>query len=328
MVGAALRSLERWNDGQVLDIHAAMAELTLDIVGRTLFDADVRGEAKEVGAALQVISDFYSAILEKPFVPPDWWPSPAMRRFRRHARNVDRIVRRIIEDRRASGQDHGDLLSALLQAQDEGGGMSDQQLRDECITLFLAGHETTSLALANTLYLLSEHPEIEQRVHEEAMTVLGDRNATSDDIEELVVTERAIKESMRLYPPVYAIGRTVLEDYELGGYTAEAGITLVFAPWVTQRHPDYFDDPLCYDPDRWLPERAKSIHRYAYFPFGGGPRICIGNHFAMTEAVLVLATLVRRRRFELLPGETLRLKPSVTLRPTRGLKMRLSPRPS
>jgi cytochrome P450 len=328
MVEAAHRSLDRWADGEVLDIHAAMAELTLDIVGRTLFDADVRGEANEVGDALHVISDFYSSVLEKPFVPPDWWPSPAMRRFRRHARNVDRIVQRIIEDRRQSGEDRGDLLSALLQAQDDGGGMSDQQLRDECITLFLAGHETTSLALANTFYLLSQHPAIEERVHEEAAAVLGDRRATSEDVKELALTERAVKESMRLYPPVYAIGRQVVEDYELGGYVCQKGVTLLFVPWVTHRHEDYFDHPLRYDPDRWLPERASTVHKYAYFPFGGGPRICVGNHFAMTEAILLLSTLIREYRFELLPAQILKLKPSVTLRPAKGLKMKLSARPN
>lgn len=325
MVEAAHRSLERWADGDVLDIHAAMAELTLDVVGRTLFDADVRGEAKEVGNALQVISDFYTDVLEKPIVPPEWWPSRAMRRFRRNADKVDRIVRRIIEDRRQSGEDRGDLLSALLQAQDDGGGgMSDQQLRDECITLFLAGHETTSLALANTFYLLSQHPEIEQQVHAEAADVLGNRRATSEDVSRLVLSERVIKESMRLYPPVYAIGRQLTEDYELGGYLVEKGVTLLFVPWVTHRHADYFNDPLRYDPDRWLPERAGALHKYAYFPFGGGPRICIGNHFAMTEAILLLSTLIREYRFELIPGQTLRLKPSVTLRPAEGLQMKLA----
>jgi cytochrome P450 len=324
MVAAALRSLDDWSDGHEIIIHQAMAELTLDVVGRTLFDADVRDTAKEVGDALHVISDFYAEVLESPIQPPEWWPSPRMFRFRKAVRNVDRIVNGMIEDRRNSGEDRGDLLSALLQAQDEdGGGMSNQQLRDECITLFLAGHETTSIALADTFYLLSKHPGIEARVHEEAATVLGERRATSEDYERLEYTERVIKESMRLYPPVYTIGRQLLEDFELGGYTIEKGVTLLFAQWVTHRRPECFTDPLRFDPDRWLPERAKAIHKYAYFPFGGGPRICIGNHFAMMEAVLVLATLIRAYRFELLPGQTLELKPTVTLRAAKDLKMRL-----
>ncbi len=324
MVTAAHRSLDDWSDGAVIPIHKAMAELTLDIVGRTLFDADVRGTAREVGDALKVISDFYSDVLESPIKPPEWWPSPKMFRFRKAVRNVDRIVSGIIDDRRRSGEDRGDLLSALLHASDEdGAAMSDQQLRDECITLFLAGHETTSIVLANTLYLLSEHPEIEARVHQEAADLLADRRATSDDYDRLEYTGRVIKESMRLYPPVYAIGRQLLDDFELGGYTFTKGDTLLFVQWVTHRSAQCFPDPLRFDPDRWLPERAKSIHKYAYFPFGGGPRICIGNHFAMMEAVLVLATLIRQYRFELLPGQTLELQPAVTLRAAKDLEMRL-----
>ncbi|MGB8332269.1 MAG: cytochrome P450, partial [Polyangiales bacterium] len=189
MVAAAHRSLDDWNDGDEISIHKAMAELTLDVVGRTLFDADVRDTAREVGHALHVISDHYAAVLESPIKAPPWWPSPRMIRFRKAVRDVDEIVAAIIEDRRKSGEDRGDLLSALLQAQDEdGGAMSDRQLRDECITLFLAGHETTSIALAHTFYLLSQHPEIERRVHEEAARVLGDRRAGSEDFEHLAYT--------------------------------------------------------------------------------------------------------------------------------------------
>lgn len=327
MVSAAHRSLDDWSSGQEIAIHKGMAELTLDIVGRTLFDADVREAAREVGDALKVISDFYNTVLESPVQPPDWWPSPGMRRFRRAVRNVDRIVTQIIEERRRSGEDRGDLLSALLRAQDEGGaGMSDQQLRDECITLFLAGHETTSIALANAVYLLSRNPEVEARVHQEAAAVLGNRRATADDYARLETTERVIKESMRLFPPVYTIGRQLLEDFELGGYRFRKGETLLFVQWVTHRSAECFDDPLRFDPDRWLPERAKGIHKYSYFPFGGGPRICIGNHFAMMEAVLVLATLIRGCRFELLPGQTLELQPAITLRAERDLQMRVTAR--
>jgi len=327
MVEAALRTLNDWEDGAEVDIHAAMSELTLDVVGRTLFDADVRGTAKEVGSALSVINDFYSAMLESPVALPNWWPSPKMRRFRRAVRDVDRIIRDIIGERRRAGGDRGDLLSGLLQAQDdEGGGMSDEQLRDECLTLFLAGHETTSIALSNTFYLLSQHPAIEASVHREVVDALGDRTPTAEDAKRLPLTERVIKESMRLYPPVYAIGRTLLEDYELGGFTIERGATLLFSQWATQRQAAQFSEPLKFEPDRWLPERARAIHKYAYFPFGGGPRICIGNHFAMMEAVLLLATLIRDYRLELIPGETLELHPAVTLRPAKGLRMRLRAR--
>ncbi len=327
MVAAAHRSLADWGDGHEINIHESMAELTMDVVGRTLFDTNVRDTAKEVGEALSVISDYYAEVLENPIKPPEWWPSPGMFRFRRAVRNVDRIVVEMIEARRKGGLDRGDLLSALLQAQDEGGGgMSNQQLRDECITLFLAGHETTSIALGHTLYLLSKHPEIEERVYGEVAAVLGDRHATAEDYPRLEYTERVIKESMRLYPPVYAIGRQLLEDFELGGYTLEKGVTLLFSQWVTHRRPESFPDPLCFDPDRWLPERAATMHKYAYFPFGGGPRVCIGNHFAMMEAVLLLATLIRAYRFDLLPDQSLALKPSVTLRVEKDLRMRLQTR--
>ncbi len=324
MVSAAHRSLDDWNIGQEISVHKAMAELTLDVVGRTLFDAEVRGAAREVGDALKVISDFYNTVLESPVQPPDWWPSPGMRKFRRAVQNVDRIVEGIIEERRRSTEDRGDLLSALLRAQDEeGAGMSDQQLRDECITLFLAGHETTSIALSNALYLLSQHPNVESSVHEEAVAVLNGRRATADDYPRLETAERVIKEAMRLYPPVYTIGRQLLDDFELGGYRFRKGDTLLFVQWVTHRSGNCFENPLRFDPDRWLPERAKSIHKYAYFPFGGGPRICIGNHFAMMEAVLVLATLIRARRFELVPGQTLELQPAITLRAEHDLFMRV-----
>jgi cytochrome P450 len=173
---------------------------------------------------------------------------------------------------------------------------------------------------------LSKHPDIEARVFEEASASLGDRRATSEDYTRLAYTERVIKESMRLYPPVYAIGRQLLEDFELGGYTLEKGVTLLFSQWVTHRRPECFADPLRFDPDRWIPDRAQKIHKYAYFPFGGGPRICIGNHFAMMEAVLLLATLIRAYHFELLPGQSLELKPSVTLRVDKDLRMRLRAR--
>ena len=329
MIDAAERTLHEWEDGQQIDVHAAMTELTLDVVGRTLFDADVRGSAKEVGDALTDISHFYATMMENLLPLPDWWPTSRNRRFRKAVQNVDRIIREIIERRRTSAHDRGDLLSALLQAQDDdGGGMSDRQLRDECVTLFLAGHETTSIALSNSFFLLSEHPEIEERVHEEVRDLLGSRRPTSEDAKRLPFTECVIKESMRLYPPVYTIGRLVLEDFELGGYVIEKGVSLLFSQWVTHRRPECFPDPLRFDPERWLPERAKSIHRYSYFPFGGGPRICIGNHFAMMEAILLMASLIRRFRLELVPGETLDFLPAITLRPAHGLRMRLRARPT
>ena len=326
MAAAGARTLADWKDGQEIDASAAMSELTLDVVGKTLFDADVRGTAKEVGEALYVISDFYVESLETLIPTPAWWPGRENRRFQKAVLSVDKIITDIVAERRGSGEDRGDLLSALLHAKDEQGAMSDQQLRDELVTLFLAGHETTSLALTYAFYFLSQNREMEQKAHEEAVRVLGDRPANADDVERLDYIGRVIKEAMRLYPPVWTIGRELLEDIELAGYTLEKGSTLLFSQWVTHRLPEYFPEPERFDPDRWLPERAEGIHKFAYFPFGGGPRICIGNHFAIMEAVLLLATLIRKYRLELLPNQELEFHPSVTLRMKKGLRMRLHAR--
>ena len=326
MAAAGARTLADWKDGQEIDASAAMSELTLDVVGKTLFDADVRGTAKEVGEALYVISDFYVESLETLIPTPAWWPGRENRRFQKAVLSVDKIITDIVAEQRGSGEDRGDLLSALLHAKDEQGAMSDQQLRDELVTLFLAGHETTSLALTYAFYFLSQNREMEQKAHEEAVRVLGDRPANADDVERLDYIGRVIKEAMRLYPPVWTIGRELLEDIELAGYTLEKGSTLLFSQWVTHRLPEYFPEPERFDPDRWLPERAEGIHKFAYFPFGGGPRICIGNHFAIMEAVLLLATLIRKYRLELLPNQELEFHPSVTLRMKKGLRMRLHAR--
>lgn len=323
MVGAAERTLASWKDQEIIDVSATMSELTLDIVGKTLFDADVRGTAQDVGEALHVISDFYIESLETLIPTPTWWPGRKNREFQRAVMTVDKIITSIVSERRGSGEDRGDLLSGLLHAKDEQGAMSDRQLRDELVTLFLAGHETTSLALTYAFYFLSQHPELEQQAQQEAARVLDHRPATADDMPALEFIGRVIKETMRLHPPVWTIGRELTEDIELDGHTIKKGSNLLFSQWVTHRLPAYFPEPDRFDPDRWLPERAKGVHKFAYFPFGGGPRICIGNHFAVMEAVLVLASLIRDYRLELLPGEQVEFHPSVTLRLKHGLRMRL-----
>jgi cytochrome P450 len=192
--------------------------------------------------------------------------------------------------------------------------MGDRQLRDEAMTLFLAGHETTALTLAHTLYLLATHPEVERRLHDELASVVGDRLPTADDARALPYAERVLKESMRLYPPAWTTGREAAEDVDVGGYRIPKGSQILASQWVVHRDPRWFPEPERFDPDRWSPERAAQIPRYAYFPFGGGPRVCIGNHFAMLEATLMLAVIVGRWRLELLPGQRLAFKPSVTLR--------------
>jgi cytochrome P450 len=239
-------------------------------------------------------------------------------------KQIDDLVYRVIAARRA-GEPREDLLGTLLAARDDDGApMSDQQLRDEVITLFLAGHETTALALAHTFYLLSKNPDVERRLHAEVVSVLGGRLPSADDVRALPYTERVLKEVLRLYPPAWTTGREAAEEVEIGGYRIPKGAQILTSQWVVHRDPRWFPNPEGFDPDRWTPERAKGLPRFAYFPFGGGPRICIGNHFAIMEATLILAIIMQRFRIELLPGQRLDLRPSVTLRQVGpGLRVRL-----
>jgi cytochrome P450 len=246
----------------------------------------------------------------------------------RHAvRDLDEIVYGIIAHHRAANRDSGDLLSMLMQARDEDGSqMSDKQLRDEVLTFLLAGHETTALALTWTCYLLSQHPEIESKLHEELDCVLAGRAPEFADLQKLPYTERVIKESMRLYPPAWSLARTVISDFELRGYKIPAGANVVMSQWIMHRHPSYFPEPEKFDPDRWLADRAQKLPRFAYFPFGGGPRQCIGAAFAMMEATLLLATIAQSFRLRTLPGHPVATSPSFTLRPKYGLRMKLAVR--
>ena len=215
----------------------------------------------------------------------------------------------------------------LLAAQDEDGSqMSDQQLRDEAMTLFLAGHETTALLLSWAWYLLAENPSVEAKLHAELTAVLGGRTPTMADLPALNYTDQIVKEVLRLYPPAYAMGRQSLQDIEIGGYRIPAKAQLFFFPYVVQRDPRYFDAPEEFRPERWTEAFVKQLPRYAYFPFGGGPRLCIGNSFATMEAVLILATIAQQFRLTLVPNQIIKPLPSVTLRPERGIKMVLEKR--
>jgi cytochrome P450 len=250
--------------------------------------------------------------------------TPGRRRFEHAVRTIDETVFGIIEAHRKGGGVEGTLLARLLAARDEEGNpMSDQQLRDEAVTLFLAGHETTALALTFALRLLARHPHVAAALRAELDRVLGGRAPTADDLPALPYADAVIRESMRLYPPAYAMGRETLQDMEIAGHFAPAGTQLVVSPWVVHRDPRWFPDPKRFAPERWLEGRAQGLHRFAYFPFGGGPRVCIGNHFAMLEAVIVLATLASRWAVEPVPGAPLRLLPSVTLRPIGEVPVRL-----
>jgi cytochrome P450 len=325
------RRRARWQDGETLDIAQEMMSLTLAIVGKTLFDADVEGEAKAIGGALADIMHMFDRMT----TPFPWLlellPLPSNRRFARARARLDETIYRIINERRATGEDRGDLLSMLLLATDtegDGTGMSDQQLRDEAMTIFLAGHETTANALTWTWYLLSEHPEVEARLHDEIDAVLEGRLPTADDFPRLRYTEMVLAEAMRLYPPAWAIGRRAISDYHIGDYTVPARAIILMSPYVMHRTPRYYPEPLVFDPERWTIAAREARPKFAYFPFGGGPRVCIGEGFAWMEGVLLIATIAQQWRLRLAPGQRVAPQPMITLRAKNGIRMQLEKRTS
>ncbi len=322
MVAYAERTASHWQDKTTFDIHHEMMRLTLQIVAKTLFDADVTQDTDEVGQALEVVLRQFIARAATGFLLPETVPTPGNLRMRRAVERLDRIIYRIIEERRKEDKDHGDLLSILLCAQDdEGTTMTDKQLRDEMMTLFLAGHETTAIALSWTWYLLSQNPQAEEKLHAELNTVLGGRSPTVADLAQLPYTDAVVKESMRLYPPAWVVGRESLNAFELGDYSLPKHATLLMSQWVMHRHPRYFDEPERFQPERWLDGLEHRLPRFAYFPFGGGPRQCIGNSFAVMEANLLLATLAQRFQLELASHACIKPLPAITLRPRYGIPM-------
>jgi cytochrome P450 len=253
---------------------------------------------------------------------PEWFPTPSKLRYREAVRQIDAIIGRIIRQRQSGQHDPGDLLGRLLAARDDGGGrMSDAQMRDELVTLFLAGHETTALSLAYCFYLLATHPEAEARWQTELDTVLEGRPPTAADVPRLMYTDWIVRESMRLYPPAWTIAREALADCQIGGFHIPQGAQLWPVQWIVHRDPRWFDRPDEFLPERWDGDLARRLPRCAYFPFGDGPRICIGQSFAMLEAVLILATIGQRMRLTVRPGFRLQLAPSITLRPKHGIAM-------
>jgi cytochrome P450 len=327
MVDRAVRVRNQWQSGRPFDMLQEMMRLTLAIVAKTLFSTDVDAEADDIGVALtEVFSLFeiilmpFSEILEK-------LPLPAVRRFKRARRRLDETIYRLIAERRASGDDAGDLLSMLLLAQDEegSGGMTDRQVRDEALTLFLAGHETTADALTWTWYLLSQNPEAEAAFHAELDRVLGGRVPSIEDLPQLRYTESIFSEALRLYPPAWGIGRRALEDYEVGGFTIPERSVVLMSPYVVHRDPRWFTDPLAFRPGRWLTEDP-ARPKFAYFPFGGGARVCIGERFAWMEGTLLLAAIGQRWRLRLEPGHRVETHARITLRPKHGMRMIAEPR--
>lgn len=305
--------------GQEIDLHAEMSRVTMEVVAAVLFGAAMgQGDIGQVSASMEVVNEFYANSPEAVLRVPAWVPTPRNRSLARAVGRLDALIYRMIAERRR-GEPRDDLLGTLLAAvDDEGSAMTDRQLRDESITLFLAGHETTALTLGYSLMLLAQHPEIARRLHDEVDAVLDGRLPTAEDCKRLTFTEQVLKESMRLYPPAWTTGREATESIEVRGYTIPKGSQLLLSQWVTHHDARFFPNPETFDPDRWT--TAQDLPRYAFFPFGGGPRVCIGNHFAMMEAIVVLAILVQRFRFDLVPCQRLQLRPSVTLRPKRGMR--------
>lgn len=332
MVEHAERTRTRWErlaPGPI-DVAPEMTRLTLGVVGRTLFDADVEDDSADIGRALtDALRAFASPARPFPALV-ERLPLPRSVRFRRARRRLDSVVARLVAERRAAGLDHGDLLSMLLLARDaegDGGGMSDTQVRDEALTLLLAGHETTANALTWTWWLLGEHPDVERALHAELDAVLGRKTLEPEDAERLPYTRAVIAESMRLWPPAWVIGRRALEDLDLGGVRAARGTLVLVSPWLVQRDPRWWPEAERFDPARWLDAAAQAARpRFAYFPFGGGPRGCVGESFAWMEAVLLLASLASRWRLRLVPGHPVEPQALLTLRPRHGMRMTLERR--
>jgi cytochrome P450 len=324
LTGEAISGLRA---GQV-DAHAEMMRLTFRIVGATLFSTDVAAHADDVGTALDVAIHWAQAYAEQVVRLPPWVPTPANLRFRSALATLDRLVCGIIAARRDSGADPGDLLGMLMSVRDDAGqAMSDRQLRDETMTIVLAGHETTANALAFALHLVARHPEVERRLQREADAVLGGRPVRFEDLPKLEYTERVIEESMRLYPPAWCFEREALADDRIEGFAIPKGTMVAVCPFTLHRSEKYWPEPERFDPDRFLPERAEGRPKEAYLPFGDGPRVCIGKAFAMMEAKIVLATVASRMSVAPASHRELDLEPGITLRPRGGVPLKLSERP-
>jgi cytochrome P450 len=328
MTAFTQRHTAGWKDGSVIDVQAEMMALTQTIVAKTLFDADVSGDAHEAGRAAEIVMRDFGDRLQRLWVAPYWLPTPRNLASRRAIRRLDAIVHRIIDERRAKPQDRGDLLSMLVDAQDadDGTRMTARQVRDEVMTLFMAGHETTAGALSWTWYLLARHPEVEARLADELRVVLGERAPTTSDLPRLRYADMVVTESMRLYPPAYGLGRQAAKATEISGRPIARGDIVVVPTYVVQRDARWFEEPEAFRPERWDGDLARRLPRFAYFPFGGGPRQCIGNGFAQMEAVLILATIAQRFRLSLVPGQRITPTPYVTLRAEPAIRILLSRR--
>lgn len=327
MTEAGLRLADRWESavlsGRPLDIASEMTHLTMEVVTRAMFNMAVQDEDNAISRAITVVLENVAYRFEVPFYPPVSIPTPRNRRYLAALQELDKIIYGIIAERRKEAPETPDLLSLLMEARDAdtGDGMSDKQLRDELLTIFIAGHETTATTLSWVWYALSTHPEIERRLRAELEQILAGRVPTVADLPNLDYNRMVIEETMRLYPPAWITNRSSLAEDEICGYHIPARGVVALSPYVIHRHPDFWENPEGFDPERFNPERSAGRPRFAYFPFGGGPHQCIGQGFAMVEAQLVLATLAQRFRLHLLPGRPVAMKAMTTLRPADGLWM-------
>jgi cytochrome P450 len=322
------RTVDAWPAGEVFDMHARTMSLSLEVAAKTLFDSPVTDDVRVIDHALNDILRELEARIRRPVLLPDALPLPGHLRYRRGITAVEAVIERMIRARRDRSDAHGsDFLASLMAARDaDGGEMSDQQLRDEAITLLLAGHETTALVLSWACYLLGQAPDVADRLADEVERIAPDRPLAADDLKQLRLTEATLLESMRLYPPSWTIGRESIEPFEIGGYYFPAGVTVFISQWVIHRDARYYEEPSAFRPNRWLAGLQHTLPRFAYMPFGGGPRVCIGQHFAMMEAVLMLATIIRRFRIEWVGDRPIVPEPSITLRPKHGVDVRLARR--
>ena len=327
MSAYAVRLRERWNPGDTVDVAEEMMRLTLSIVGKTLFSADIEAAASDIGASMTTVLKMFRMLM-MPFSEYfEKLPLPSIRRFEKAREHLDATIYGLIRERRESGRDAGDLLSMLLLAQDdESGSMTDQQVRDEALTLLLAGHETTAQALTWTWYLLSQNPACEQRLHREIDSVLQGRVPDFEDLPRLPYTEMIFAEALRLYPPAWAIGRRAVADFELGGTRIAGHSICILSPYVVHRDARWFPDPERFDPERWTPEARESRPKFSFFPFGGGSRVCIGERFAWMEGILTLATFAQKWKLRLAPGQRVEPLPLITLRTKHGMRMIVEPR--
>jgi cytochrome P450 len=325
MVSLAERRAAAWRAGQVIAVDTEMMRLTLEIAAKALFGAELQGEVEELQQAVLTALAIFDRH-RNPFAELlNRLPLPGTVRVWRARRRIEKTVEGFIRERRSAGTSAHDVLDLLLAAQDPetGLGLAEDQVRDEILTLLLTGHETTAVALTWTWYFLARHPEVEARLHQEVDAVLGERSPTFEDVKQLTYTRQVVSEAMRLRPPVWAVSRQAAAEVEIGGYRFSRGATIAVCQYTLHRDPAWWSDPECFRPERFAPEAEPPVQKFAYLPFSGGPRGCIGEHLAWTECILVVAALARRWRLQSPDGEPVGLRPSITLRPDRAIYMRL-----